>query len=181
MKKLHKDNELIVYRHLGKQVGLLLLSLLMTTVFLFVVVASLQANAPWWLLALWIVVFMIFVACTIASILRLFMGKRLLVVADKGIVYDCPAITTNRDKLITWEEIDRVEEKIMKVKGSKQRFVSIYLKNAEVFLGSLSLPARLSAEANIAMGFGEININLQTAKEMTNQKLIEIINKRLER
>lgn len=75
-----------------------------------------------------------------------------------------------------WEEIDKIENKSI----VNQSFVSVYLKEPEQVLSGLSSLQRKTIAANVKMGFGEINITLQSAKSCTDDQLISKMNSFIE-
>ena len=56
----------------------------------------------------------------------------------------------------------------------------MYLKEPEQFLANVSTLQRKAIAANVKMGFGEINISLQSAKKCTNDQLIAKMNRFIE-
>ncbi|GAB2021526.1 hypothetical protein RyT2_06000 [Pseudolactococcus yaeyamensis] len=82
--------------------------------------------------------------------------------------YDYSSALATKDKIIPWEWVEKIQEQQM----VGQRLVSIYLIVPVAFLSQLSAFQRKAIQANVKLGFGEINITLQSAKSCTNSDLI---------
>lgn len=67
--------------------------------------------------------------------------------------------------------------KIEKIDFAEQEFVSVYLKNSEEILSELPTMSKKLIATNVKMGFGEISINLNSAKKCTVNKLIAKMNR----
>lgn len=105
------------------------------------------------------------------SLSKFFTGKEIVVLTSEGF-FDYSSALATKKMLIRWSDVYKIENKSM----LNQQFVSVYLKDSEAFLAKLSNIQRRAIQANLKLGFGEINITLQTAKNCTNPQLIEKMN-----
>lgn len=158
--------EYVVYQSKWKQFGLSLVGVLMTLAGLFVLVGGLTERQ--YVDALVGLVGLLFFGfCTVVIIRQLFVGKQLVVLTDEGF-FDYTSATATRDLLIPWDQIEKIENKSL----AGQTFVSIYLRDPEELFSGLSTFQKKAIAANKRMGFGDININLQNAKQCTDAQLI---------
>ncbi|MDU5511628.1 STM3941 family protein [Enterococcus gilvus] len=164
------EKEFVVYQSKSKQIGLALLGILMVLASFFILIAGI-VETQYVLMAVGIIGFLFFGACELFIIKQVFLGKKLVVLTDAGF-YDYSSALATKDKLILWKEIDKIENKSM----VNQSFVSVYLKEPEQFLSGLSSLQRKAIAANVKMGFGEINITLQSAKKCNDAQLIAKMN-----
>lgn len=163
------EKEYVVYQSKSKQIGLSLMGLLMVLVSLVLLLVGVT-ESEYWILGIGIIGFLFFGACEIYIIKQVFLGKKLVVLSSLGFNDYSSALAT-KDKVILWNDVKKIENTGM----LNQSFVSVYLKNPEEFLSDLSSFQRKAIAANVKMGFGEINITLQSAKKCTNAQLIEMM------
>lgn len=162
----------IVYQSKIKQLGLSFLGLLMVLVCLFITFAGLS-EGKYVMLIIGLISLMFFGACEGFIVKQVFKGNgKRIVVLDKDGFYDYSSAIATKDRHILWSEVEKIENKRI----MNQEFVSVYVKNSEEFLAKLSSFQRKSIKINVAMGFGEININLQSAKNCTNDQLVARMN-----
>lgn len=156
----------VVYQSKWKQLGLSLVGVLMTLASLFVLVGGLTERQ--YVAALVGLVGLLFFGfCTVVIIRQLFVGKQLVVLTDDGF-FDYTSATATKDLLIPWDQIEKIENKSL----AQQTFVSVYLRDSEELFSGLSTFQKKAIAANKRMGFGDININLQNAKQCTDAQLI---------
>lgn len=156
----------VVYQSKWKQLGLSLVGVLMTLAGLFVLVGGLTERQ--YVAALVGLVGLLFFGfCTVVIIRQLFVGKQLVVLTDDGF-FDYTSATATKDLLIPWDQIEKIENKSL----AQQTFVSVYLRDSEELFSGLSTFQKKAIAANKRMGFGDININLQNAKQCTDAQLI---------
>lgn len=156
----------VVYQSKWKQLGLSLVGVLMTLAGLFVLVGGLTERQ--YVAALVGLVGLLFFGfCTVVIIRQLFVGKQLVVLTDEGF-FDYTSATATKDLLIPWDQIEKIENKSL----AQQTFVSVYLRDSEELFSGLSTFQKKAIAANKRMGFGDININLQSAKQCTDAQLI---------
>lgn len=166
------EKEYVVYQSKGKQLGLSLLGLFMVLMSIFVFIAGImEARGLWLFTGIGLIGLLFFGLCELYIIKQLFVGKKLVVVTPEGF-YDFSSATSTKDQMIPWNQVARIENKSI----LNQSFVSVYLKEPEQFLANVSTLQRKAIAANVKMGFGEININLQSAKKCTNDQLIAKMN-----
>lgn len=156
----------VVYQSKWKQLGLSPVGVLMTLAGLFVLVGGLTERQ--YVAALVGLVGLLFFGfCTVVIIRQLFVGKQLVVLTDEGF-FDYTSATATKDLLIPWDQIEKIENKSL----AQQTFVSVYLRDSEELFSGLSTFQKKAIAANKRMGFGDININLQNAKQCTDAQLI---------
>lgn len=160
------EKEFVVYQSKSKQIGLVFLGMLMVLASFFILIAGI-IETKYVLMLIGIIGFLFFGACELFIVRQVFLGKKLVVLTDAGF-YDYSSALATKDKLILWEEIEKIENKSM----VNQSFVSVYLKEPEQVLSGLSSLQRKAIAANVKMGFGEINITLQSAKSCSDDQLI---------
>ena len=168
------DRKYIVYQSKGKQFGLSLLGLFMVLMSLFVLLAGLT-EAHWLYTGIGIIGVLFFGWCEYFIIRQLIHGKELAVLLPEGFCDYSTAYAT-KDQLISWSQIKMITNQSI----AGQSFVSVWLKEPEDFLSRLSTVQRTAISANRKLGFGEINISLQSAKHCTNDQLIEKMNQFME-
>ncbi|MGG5330906.1 STM3941 family protein [Enterococcus sp. AZ163] len=166
--------EYIVYQSKIKQIGLSFLGLLMVTVCLFVLLAGV-VETQYLMIGIGLIGGLFFGACEIFILKQVFVGKKLVVLTSEGF-YDYSSALATKDRLIPWSGIEKIENKSM----AGQTFVSAYLKEPDPILSQLSTFQKKAISANVAMGFGEINVNLQSAKNCTNDDLLSRMNRYLD-
>lgn len=157
------EERFVVYQSKMKQVGLVILALIMVLASFFI----LFIGKPVFILV-GVVGTLFFGYAAFYLMKQLFAGKKLVVLTEQGF-YDYSSALATKERLIPWDEVAHIEE----VGIVNQDFVSIYLKHPEQVLTNLSKVQRAGIKANVKMGFGEINITLQSAKKFTNEALIE--------
>ncbi|MBS7578347.1 MULTISPECIES: STM3941 family protein [unclassified Enterococcus] len=163
-------NEFVVYQSKLKQVGLSFLGFIMVFMSLLVCLGGLLEH-KYLLIIIGLVGFIFFGMCEAFIVKQVFKGKKLVILNSKGF-FDYSSALATKDMLIPWSSIYKIENKSM----INQQFVSIYLRDSESFLQKLSSLQKKAIQANIKMGFGEINITLQSSKKCTNEQLIEKMN-----
>lgn len=166
--------EYVIYQSKIKQIGLSLLGLLMVVVCLFVLLAGVT-ETRYLMIGIGIIGSLFFGACEIFILKQVFIGKKLVVLTKQGF-YDYSSALATKDRLIPWDNIKQIENKSM----TGQTFVSVYLKKPDSVLSQLSTLQKKAINANAAMGFGEININLQSAKNCTCDDLLSRMNQYLD-
>lgn len=160
------EKEFVVYQSKSKQIGLSFLGILMVLASFFILIAGI-VETKYLFMIIGIIGFLFFGACELYIVRQVFLGKKLVVLTDAGF-YDYSSALATKDQLIMWEEIDKIENKSM----VNQSFVSVYLKEPEQVLSGLSSLQRKAIAANVKMGFGEINITLQSAKSCSDDQLM---------
>lgn len=159
------DEELIIYRSKLKQIGLSLLGFLMVVTSLAVLMGGL-VDGKFLLIIIGLIGSVFFGFCEFLLIKQVFKRKPIIILNSEGF-FDYSNALSAKKFLIPWESISKIEKTSM----INQEFVSVYLKQPEEFLDKLSQFQRKAVQVNIRMGFGEINITLQSAKHYTNEQL----------
>ncbi|WP_394020348.1 STM3941 family protein [Anaerococcus cruorum] len=80
-----------------------------------------------------------------------------------------------KNSLINWNSVDRIEYMPLMNQG----MISIFLKDEKMYLDKLSLLKKSLTKINIAMGYGEITINMNQIQNMNGIKLAETMNEYL--
>ncbi|MEI5995419.1 STM3941 family protein [Candidatus Enterococcus mansonii] len=164
------NKDFIVYQSKGKQLLLIFLSIIMTggsAFLLFHRTVDLRTS-PYIFKIVGIVGFLFFGFCLYYFIKQFFIGKKVVVLTADGF-YDYSSAIATKDLLIPWKDV--VDIALFNIVG--QEFISVKLKNREEFLASLSPLIRKSVQANLKLGSNEININLQNAKDVSLEELLE--------
>lgn len=104
--------------------------------------------------------------CEFFLIKQVFKRKPIIILNTEGF-YDYSSALSTKKLLIPWGDISKIEKASM----INQEFVSVYLKQPEEFLDKLPQFQRKAVLVNIRMGFGEINIPLQSVKNCTSEQL----------
>ena len=162
-------NEHIVYQSKLKQAGLSVLGIFMVFMSLMVFLGGV-IETNWLMLIIGLIALVFFGFCEFYIVKQLFHGKKLVVLTEKGF-YDYSTATATKDRLIPWNEIAQIEDKSI----MNQSFVSVTLKDPDKLLSSLSGLQKKSIAANVKLGFAQINVNLQSAKQCDNQQLIAMM------
>ena len=168
------EKEFVVYQSKSKQIGLSFLGMLMVLASFFILIVGI-VETMYLFMVIGIMGFLFFGACELYIVKQVFVGTKLVVLNDVGF-YDYSGALSTKEQLILWEEIDKIENKSI----VNQSFVSVYLKEPEQVLSGLSSLQRKAIAANVKMGFGEINITLQSAKSCTDDQLISKMNSFIE-
>ncbi|MGG5369450.1 hypothetical protein IGK47_001881 [Enterococcus sp. AZ007] len=105
------------------------------------------------------------------SIVELFKRKKLVLLNDQGFYYYLSHFDTY-PILIPWTKVKKIKEK--QIKG--QVVVSVYLVDNKFLLAKSFKIQQEVIQMNRAMGLGQINISLQSAKNCTSKELVEKMN-----
>ena len=76
-----------------------------------------------------------------------------------------------KNSLISWDTVNKIKNMPMMGQG----MVSIFMKDQDAYLDKLPLFKRLITKMNIALGYGEITINMNQIKDMDGEELTEIM------
>ena len=163
---LKKEEVFTVYQSKIRQIGLVFLGILMV---LASFILLFTGNILFIIVGILGVVF--FGCCEFYLIKQLIYGKKIVHLTTEGF-YDYSSAMATKDLCIPWEAVAEIKIKPM----INQTFVSVYLKNSEKILMKINKLQRKAIQANIKMGFGEINITLQSAKQCTNEELLAKMN-----
>lgn len=98
------------------------------------------------------------------------MSKPILIINNDGF-YDNSSILSMKNSLISWDSVRKIKN--MPIMG--QGMVSIFMKDQDAYLYKLPLFKRLITKMNIALGYGEITINMNQIKDMDGEELTEIM------
>lgn len=166
--------EFVVYRSKGKQFLLVMLAIMMTIVSIFLIFTKdleidfLGSSSTYIITLIGIIGVTLFGFFSIYSIKQLFSEKPVVVLTKQGF-YDYSSAMATKDHLIPWDDVSDIG--IFTISG--QNFITIRLKNREAFLASLSPIARKATQANLKLGSYEINITMQSAKDVSLEELLE--------
>lgn len=148
-----------------------LLGLLMTTLSAIVLKIGLKANRILYGL-IGIVALLFFGGCTIYSFLRTIKPKALLTITVDGI-HD--SSTAGCAGFIPFHEIESFE--IVNVFG--QKMIGVNPKEVERFMSLLSPIKQKAAAANLTMKVPPVAIRVDTAKDMSIEDILTLLQKRL--
>ena len=160
--------ELVVYQSKGKQLMLIFLAVIMVAASLFVLMMGVgnQDSMKITFIAIGAIGTLFFGFCLLYMIKDLFVGKKLLVVNEKGF-YDYSSAIASKD-FIGWERVQELGT--YSIQG--QVFITVFLFDGEEFLQALPAMKRTAVKANVKLGAGHININTQAIKGMTRDELL---------
>ncbi|MHC5229143.1 STM3941 family protein [Enterococcus sp. LJL99] len=167
---MENEEVFVVYQSKFKQIGLVLLGILMVLASFIPLFAG---NSLFIIIGIIGIGF--FGSCEFYLIKQLIHGKKIVCLTTKGF-YDYSSAMATKDLCILWDEVSEIEIKSM----VNQSFVSVYLKDPDKVLANITGLQRKAIQANVKMGFGEINITLQSAKKCTNDELLVKMNQFLQ-
>ena len=157
--------ELVVYQSKGKQLKFVFLALVMVAASLFVLLMGIGSTKITFI-AIGAIGTLFFGFCLLYMFKDLIVGKKLLVVNDKGF-YDYSSAIASKD-FIGWEQVQELGT--YSIQG--QVFITVFLFDGEEFLQTLPVMKRTAVKANVKLGAGQININTQAIKGMTRDELL---------
>lgn len=112
-----------------------------------------------------------FGAATLLCIKNIFVRKPILIIDNEGF-YDNSSIASLKNSLISWNSVSK--KKNMPMMG--QGMVSIFMKDQEAYLDKLPIFKRLITKMNLALGYGEITINMNQIQNMNGEELTQTMN-----
>lgn len=104
-------------------------------------------------------------------IYAMFSNKPIIIIDDEGFIENTSALSI-KDK-IYWEDINDINMTYI----YQQKMISINLKDREKFLNNVFGLKRLFIKANIALGFGEINLVTNQLKDIKPNELLKMMEK----
>ncbi|WP_394011766.1 STM3941 family protein [Anaerococcus cruorum] len=75
-----------------------------------------------------------------------------------------------KNSLINWNSVDRIEYMPLMNQG----MISIFLKDEKMYLDKLSLLKKSLTKINLAMGYGEITINMNQIQNMNGLNWLKL-------
>lgn len=108
---------------------------------------------------------------TLFSIKNIFVSKPVLIINKDGF-YENSSMLSMKNSLISWGSVRKIKNMPMMGQG----MVSIFMKDQDAYLDKLPLFKRLITKMNIALGYGEVTINMNQIKNMDGEELTEIMN-----
>lgn len=167
---MYSSNKYIVHQSKKKQIQLTFIGFMMVLASLIVLFSGsvLEAGSVFTIIGLIGTVF--FGVCEVYIIRQLVIGKALVVLTEEGF-YDYSSALATKEHIVLWSHVEKIENKGI----VKQSFVSVYLRDTEKLFENLSSARKKAIASNAEMGFGEINISLQSA-QITNEELIQKMN-----
>ncbi|WP_124058092.1 STM3941 family protein [Vaginisenegalia massiliensis] len=166
-------NKYIVYRSKIKQLGFASLTLSIALVFFLVFIAGCK-EFSFTSILMGLIGLAFFGGGTYYLVKQITKSKELVILNEAGF-YDFSTSISPANNLIGWDNVRRIE----KVNMINHSFVSVYLKRPEEVLDLLSSEKQKAIIENTSKGFGEININLQNAKEVNEKILVSMMTKYL--
>lgn len=158
---MKKGDNYYVFQSEAKQTGLTVAALLLVAASIFVVALGYFEGDE---LLFWVGVLATLVfGLVTAFIVKNFFSRKVLVQLSPAGFFDYSSSSGPNNLLVRWQDVASIKE----TGTEKQGFISVYLVNTDAFLRQLSASRRKAVEANLAMGYGEINITLQAAKKET--------------
>ena len=178
------DNRLEIRSSRLKNIILSLLGILMTSMSAFMLLSglygsSLHIGSRLYEVSILYSIFIILIglfgtlffgATTLFYIKNIFIIKPNLILENDGF-YENSSILSMKNSLISWDSVRKIKN--MPIMG--QGMVSIFMKDQDAYLYKLPLFKRLITKMNIALGYGEITINMNQIKDMDGEELTEIM------
>lgn len=160
--------ELVVYQSKGKQLMFVFLAVIMVATSLFVFTTGLgsQDSRNIIFIAIGILGILFFGFCLLYIIKDFIVGKKILVINEKGF-YDYSSAIASKD-FIGWERVQELGT--YTIQG--QVFITVFLFDGDEFIKALPVTKRTAVKANIKLGAGHININTQTAKGISREEIL---------
>ena len=160
--------ELVVYQSKGKQLKFVFLALVMVAASLLVFTTGLgsQDSRNIIFIAIGLLGILFFGFCLLYIIKDFIVGKKILVVNEKGF-YDYSSAIASKD-FIGWERVQELGT--YTIQG--QVFITVFLFDGDEFIKSLPAMKRTAIKANIKLGAGHININTQAAKGISREEIL---------
>lgn len=112
-----------------------------------------------------------FGAATFLCIKNIFVRKPILIIDNEGF-YDNSSIASLKNSLISWDLVSKIKNMPMMGQG----MVSIFMKDQEAYLEKLPIFKRLITKMNLALGYGEITINMNQIQNMDGEELTQTMN-----
>lgn len=112
-----------------------------------------------------------FGAGTLFCIKNIFIIKPTLILDNDGF-YENSSIVSMKNTLISWDSVSKIKNMPMMGQG----MVSIFMKDQEAYLEKLPIFKRLITKMNLALGYGEITINMNQIQNMDGEELTETMN-----
>ena len=112
-----------------------------------------------------------FGATTLFYIKNIFIIKPNLILENDGF-YENSSILSMKNSLISWDSVRKIKNMPMMGQG----MVSIFMKDQDAYLNELPLFKRLITKMNIALGYGEITINMNQIKNLDGEELAKTMN-----
>lgn len=168
------DNRLEIRSSRLKNIILSLLGILMTIMSAIILLAGLYGgNILYNIFIIFIGLFgtLFFGAATLFYIKNIFIIKPSLILENDGF-YENSSILSMKNSLIRWDTVKKIKN--MSLMG--QGMISIFMKDHEAYLEKLPLFKRWLTKMNIALGYGEITINMNQIKNMDGEDLTETMN-----
>ncbi len=167
------DNRLEIPSSRLKNIILSLSGTLMTLMSGFMLLAGLYSGS--YLYNLFTIIIglfgtLFFGSATLFYFKNIFVSKPILIINNDGF-YDNSSILSMKNSLISWDSVRKIKN--MPIMG--QGMVSIFMKDQDAYLAKLPLFKRLITKMNIALGYGEITINMNQIKDMDGEELTEIM------
>ena len=179
------DNRLEIRSSRLKNIILSLLGILMTSMSAFMLLSglygsSLHIGSRLYEVSILYSIFIILIglfgtlffgATTLFYIKNIFIIKPNLILENDGF-YENSSILSMKNSLISWDSVRKMKNMPMMGQG----MVSIFMKDQDAYLNELPLFKRLITKMNIALGYGEITINMNQIKNLDGEELAKTMN-----
>ena len=179
------DNRLEIRSSRLKNIILSLLGILMTSMSAFMLLSglygsSLHIGSRLYEVSILYSIFIILIglfgtlffgATTLFYIKNIFIIKPNLILENDGF-YENSSILSMKNSLISWDSVRKIKNMPMMGQG----MVSIFMKDQDAYLNELPLFKRLITKMNIALGYGEITINMNQIKNLDGEELAKTMN-----
>lgn len=179
------DNRLEIRSSRLKNIILSLLGILMTSMSAFMLLSglygsSLHIGSRLYEVSILYSIFIILIglfgtlffgATTLFYIKNIFIIKPNLILENDGF-YENSSILSMKNSLISWDSVRKIKNMPMMGQG----MLSIFMKDQDAYLNELPLFKRLITKMNIALGYGEITINMNQIKNLDGEELAKTMN-----
>ena len=179
------DNRLEIRSSRLKNIILSLLGILMTSMSAFMLLSglygsSLHIGSRLYEVSILYSIFIILIGLfgtlffgttTLFYIKNIFIIKPNLILENDGF-YENSSILSMKNSLISWDSVRKIKNMPMMGQG----MLSIFMKDQDAYLNELPLFKRLITKMNIALGYGEITINMNQIKNLDGEELAKTMN-----
>lgn len=161
-------DDFVVYRNRFRMIYLSLITIILLFGGTLMLIYGLSEQ-DWAAILLGGAFFISFGYCAYLFIKQIFSHDSVLLRLTKEGFYDYSSATATDNLLIPWSSVAKITEKNI----FNQIFISVYLKQPDEVLGKATFAFKKASKANVAMGFGEINIVMQTAKKYSVAEVMQ--------
>ena len=172
------SNKTIVYAKKGRLTVLAIISaifVLMGILFIYTAFTNFNNGDSLAILIIGIICLVFFGFCGIFTARMVFGDSTYVVLTEQGL-YDYSSAVATREMVIPWSEIAQVGALTQRTGFVSTPYVSIFLRSPQLLESKNASPfGRWYRQANRKLGFGEINIPVQNAKDYDLTTLTDLV------